>query len=639
MSQLFKVEFDFGSGFEDVSTLTRVKEFYRERHIYNSLSPTVDTCKFRMQYDQSILSKLLLATGDILARVRTVTTGPVYTDYFYGYVQMNYKLNSSTRVDWIEVTLVDNNYILDKSIAEDLTYNTNKLMDYTDTSNSIIHQILYNAGMIDAQISDTIAYESDGTTKVVIEYFTHREKEPDTDNTALSEVPYGGSYKEVVRNVLFQFGYTYYFNASGEFCIFNFRDTNIDPSTNVFDNDNMIGTLEFSKKNPRYESSHIAWNTREILSNQIIFNDGTGGGTAAYPDCYIEVPPETYFPSLTNPPASATHTPEAFYKVAFSGGRTEADIISVNNAALTLEYADYIYNGTEVIQWLNEEANPVTTYTYTYKKALISTTSKCKDYASALLIAGISNVTDTSYSETDMNGGCCLWHVAKWMGGWCGGWGTSVRTRVWTDIIDTTTATITYTAEYFDQTVDVNGIASYNKEDYVDNPGDTDWFEALPLSFKFKIYNNGSIAKRNTIVGPGLGDDIGTTKQSLYITKIQLKGDIVLKGESETYKDIRYGATEKNYKYKADYIFTEDEVEKLAWSITDYFRNSTYKFKVVSNTLYEPGDWVLLTDNNFQNVDDFPVENKRCLVVSRKDEEFQSKHTYFLEEYAPYVGV
>jgi hypothetical protein len=45
---------------------------------------------------------------------------------------------------------------------------------------------------------------------------------------------------------------------------------------------------------------------------------------------------------------------------------------------------------------------------------------------------------------------------------------------------------------------------------------------------------------------------------------------------------------------------------------------------------------VLLTDNNFQNVDGFPVENKRCLVVSRKDEEFLSKHTYFLEEYADY---
>jgi hypothetical protein len=89
----FIVEFDFqdGTGWIDVSEYTRLREFKRERHVYNKLKPTIDSCSFKIKYNSQLINRLLFNENDIKVRVNKVmfyekTSGDDDDEYgTYGY--------------------------------------------------------------------------------------------------------------------------------------------------------------------------------------------------------------------------------------------------------------------------------------------------------------------------------------------------------------------------------------------------------------------------------------------------------------------------------------------------------------------------------------------------------------------------
>ena len=141
-------------------------------------------------------------------------------------------------------------------------------------------------------------------------------------------------------------------------------------------------------------------------------------------------------------------------------------------------------------------------------------------------------------------------------------------------------------------------------------------FSTGPLSFNLRVRND---------------DVIEST-----ITRFQIYGDVVVRGDTNITVDERSGLTEKKFTYKAPYITTQEDATILANNIYDYYKYSTFTYKVKSSEEFEPGEWVTITDNNFRNINGFPVANKFCLVVSRKDIEFTETHEYELEEYKSY---
>lgn len=615
MAQAFTVEFDFGdgAGWENVSLLTRMKEFYRERYIYNALTPTVDSCRFRMKYDQNILSKILLASGDIKARIFDQDS----SDYFFGFVNPNYKIKSKTRVEWIEIRLIDNNYILEKRIASNLQYADIKLMDYTDPSNSLVHKILLDSGATAAEIGNVIAYESDGITPIAIPYFTHLKEQPNSENAALRDIPYGGTYQQVLTDILFQYGFTYYFDQHGELRLFDFKNTNVEPGVGArFDNTNMIGALDFDKKRPRYEAVEIAWQEEELLTDQILFKDTTGQNSI-YEHCNIPISAGEYYP----PNATSSFIPEGYYNPNFSDGRDATDIIAVYNASLEAEY-----EGEEV----ETTTTVTTTVTNTYTRRVPvfdwkseSVVYECHDPVTSIITAGRKIFTNTKYQEISNVGGC-----------WTGCFNYSIYQRFgfrdwrWVEYTACPIPGFKWKFETFVYTVVRYDTEEYTEDEEVStdvtnttitDPAYTQDFETLPLSFKLRIKNN-------------------STEHLLNIRKLQITGDVRMKGIPSTTRVELSGATDRTFSYAADYLHTQDETSKLANAIYDYYRHSTYKYQLQSHTLYEPGEWVYITDNNFLNVNGFPVENKRCLIVSRKDEEFSETHTYILEEYRDYVS-
>ncbi|MFO8174587.1 MAG: hypothetical protein R6T96_09920, partial [Longimicrobiales bacterium] len=69
-------------------------------------------------------------------------------------------MQSATRVEWVELNLIDMNYKLDNVITQTIEGDKIKLMDYLDPDNSLVHIILNQAGFTNAEISeDVLSYE------------------------------------------------------------------------------------------------------------------------------------------------------------------------------------------------------------------------------------------------------------------------------------------------------------------------------------------------------------------------------------------------------------------------------------------------------------------------------------------------
>jgi len=590
MGANFTVQFKFDDGWTNVTLKTRVKEFFRESFLYNKLKPTGDICKFKLKYDQNIISKLLLATYDIQAQVLKDSQ-----PYFRGIVSPSYKMKSKARVEWVDVTLEDNGYILENKISSDIQKssiylcNSDVVTAWTDagTNGSLLHNILFNAGYESFVMPSSIHAYSSGTTHIQLNYFTHLVEAPPSGNDALSKIPYGGSYKELLTNLLFQYGYTYYFNESGQIQLFSFMNTNISPGSNVINNTNMYDTLEVIKNEPTYDSAEISFYGQETLTDQLLFADDNGTSSATYPYGNIAVSPAGYYPENTN----STTLSSGYYNIDFSDGRKTEDIVSVVNTYLDTEYYGYDL----FVQNIIEVPNTAT------RQEPIMGWVKVDSYNIWTWFKSLPNwVNGTNLRGTYLGYKCrgflCLKNGHEWR-------------------IDVYAWSVT---GY--QTVPVGGTITVDESYTQYIPTDNTVTQELvsqALSFQLRIHNI-------NILYP------------VYIRKLHIRGDVVLRTTLNIARDNYSANSEKMFSYMAKYIYTTPVAEQLADAIYHYYQDSSYTFTCKSFADYPIGTWLLLTDNNFQNVYEFPVENIRCLVVGKKVNEFTGEMSYTLEKYADY---
>ena len=589
MSSNIQVSFKFDNGWYNVSSKTRVKDFFTEKHLYKSLKPVTDICRFKIKYDQLILSKLLLATYDIEAII-TKNGQP----YFKGVVKPSYSMKSKSRVEWVDIQLDDNGYKLDKSVNQDFVLsniylcNSSVVTSATEngTKQSLVHYLLYKAGYDASVFSYPVTAKHNGSP-ILLSFFTHLKEDPKTDNAALSKIPYGGSYKELLTNVLFQYGFVYYFDEAGRIRLFSYKDVNVSPGTNVLNNTNMLDTLNVDKNEPTYDAVEISWYGKESLTNQTLFVDDGGTASSANPYGNIRVDAGKYYPTTSN----ASTMTEAYYNIKFEDGRSTEDVIAISNPVLDTQYYGYDY-----------------TYTRTWTEN-VTTTTKTPVYG---WILGSSEemytwfpfkpawVNDTSiratYLKYECRGFLCCKDGHKWR----------IDYYYW--------GVTGYTESSAGSTVEKSEVITEYKA-----PNVTQEVQWLPLSFKIRIKNNSAL-------------------YPVFIRKFHVRGDIILRTALNVTRANYSPYTERMLKYKASYIYDENYADVLTEALQSYFDQSSYTYSTKSLIDYKVGDWVLLTDNNFKNVNGFPVENKRCLIVSVTENEFTNEKTYSLEQYNNYVG-
>ncbi|RKZ08506.1 hypothetical protein DRQ25_08915 [Candidatus Fermentibacteria bacterium] len=295
---VIQFDFDDGQGWVDIHDLVKTKNLRRKRILYNKLTPATSTVTFQMLRDTTIITKLLTTTKEIKVLI-TKNAAP----YFSGYIRKNFKVLVETNIKWVKIECVDKGFLLKKTIDDTFAYSNYKVAWTTNPSISLVHQLLYKAGLVLGEINTL-------TIDKTVDYFINIHDD-------------GKTYHTAIKELLFEFGFVFYFDESGKFTIFDMFPATA-TSAYTFDNDNMIGKLEVNKNLEQQEGVSVHWWEHRVETDIVVFSDTTGGDSSNKCNITLAATGDPdggdYYPS-----GSDSRTVYSEYKI------NDREIITVNN--------------------------------------------------------------------------------------------------------------------------------------------------------------------------------------------------------------------------------------------------------------------------------------------------------------------
>ncbi len=300
------VDFQGGAGWEDISSGVILTSFVRRRQIWNKLAPTVNTLDFKLKTESStLIAKFMVAASDILVSVTKDGSA-----YFTGMVQPNYSVTVGGRISPFDISCVDNGYRIQRRVLANINWTDYKVCDPSTPAASIVHQLMVAAGLSAADV-----YSSITTIDKTIDRFVAVANEDEVWS--------------LMKKVLFDFGYVFYFRPDGTLDVFDFAPSSI-VTTDHFTSDpadtkNIIGTLRVERNVHDYEAVRVGWSTHKTLVNALLFSDTTNGD--AVRKCNIAVASAAYWPT------------DADSRDIYAGYKPEGyELIATSNVALHAEY-------------------------------------------------------------------------------------------------------------------------------------------------------------------------------------------------------------------------------------------------------------------------------------------------------------
>lgn len=270
------VSIDKGSGWEDITSLVDYRSIRRRQVCHNGLKPVVDTCRFRLAGGSecaTLVNALLAFAGEYI----TVKIQKDSSDYFVGLIRNNFSTSVTNTVGKVEIECVDKGFRLDKTIVNNVLYNSYTLSNPTNKSTSILHCLFTAAGFGESEVSFT-AYNK------TINYFFVSS----TDKV---------KYKDVLANLLHEYGLVYRFNESGVAVLYDVLNYTLPASPTKISSGatgDMLTSFVVSKKEKSYKAVEVKYYAHELLTGAKVFQDTTGG-TSTY-SCYIELDPGESYP-------------------------------------------------------------------------------------------------------------------------------------------------------------------------------------------------------------------------------------------------------------------------------------------------------------------------------------------------------
>ena len=231
------LDFQDGGGNRDISAKVIHKSFRRSRYIWKNLKPAQSACTFKMHRDATIINLLLSTTKDVLVSITKDAS-----DYFYGIVKNTFTFDIRTKIGPTKLDCVDRGERLKKVIDSTFAWTGYKVCDPASTGSSILHQLLTTAGFSSGEWSLST------TINKTIAYF-------------VNIAPEKKKYHDVIRELLFEFGYVFHFGADGKFAIYDMFPSSVSTTANLDDsaNNNMIGRLSVKRRDTRHEGASIKW--------------------------------------------------------------------------------------------------------------------------------------------------------------------------------------------------------------------------------------------------------------------------------------------------------------------------------------------------------------------------------------------
>ena len=258
MSTTVTVKYPGDAGYTDISHLIRFDSQEFDQQLFNAARRScIDTYRCKIKYDKATYDKFIAATSRILIWVADGGTAK-----FVGAIAPTYQMNlkGSVREDLI-LKAHDNSYLLDEPLNTSFSYpaavggSAFKIYDSGDTANSIVYQLLDDAGYTPAT---DISAACPGIT-TTIEHIA---------GTAGEE-----TYREVLDTLLKEHGYVLTYEPDGEFTMVQW-DLNAISADAVIDDDyGDRNGLTIKRHWYRNDGAEIEWSETSTINGALLYRD------------------------------------------------------------------------------------------------------------------------------------------------------------------------------------------------------------------------------------------------------------------------------------------------------------------------------------------------------------------------------
>ena len=180
-----------------------------------------------------------------------LSVGNVFTGAIYPTTKDSYK---SVPTEGVSFELVDNSYLLEVDCPA-FTYTSSfKVFDPADTAHSVIHQLLYSAGLTDSDISSFNTISKD------VGYLSYEAKDETID--------------KIIEDLLYEYHHVYYFNEDGQFCLYDWQHASITladtiPDSVIKDNNG----IERERNIYEYDGYLVTYKELLTKSNALVYRE------------------------------------------------------------------------------------------------------------------------------------------------------------------------------------------------------------------------------------------------------------------------------------------------------------------------------------------------------------------------------
>jgi len=275
----FQVEFDYGSGWNDVTNYVVAPSLKRTFHAHKNLKSTINTCTFDMMYSTTIVNALY-GSSNVEVRIHDNDSN----DWFTGYVKDQMSTVARSRGKTFSVECVDHAWDLKKPISRETANNFPLISPYiyksTDTDNSILYQLLVADGPLSSlaslpDITDTVDH--------------------------IDIVDGEQTYEQVLKDLLFEFGYSYYFDESGDMKVLDLFPSSLSPTATFSTAARNIKTeLKIERSTEQHDAVRVSFNKLYTFKDSVVYRE-TEYESEDYPGvsygCKIELLSAEHYPS------------------------------------------------------------------------------------------------------------------------------------------------------------------------------------------------------------------------------------------------------------------------------------------------------------------------------------------------------
>ncbi len=253
ITEIIKIELKFpGDGsYTNVTSLVRHKSILVNRRLMNrARRSVVDTMSFALNYDSTVSGKLYAATSRILCKAtRDNGAGAAL---FAGWIPPTHSQRVSQFTESIALEALDNSYLLDLPLQASFQYPAAignapfKILDKTDTANSIVHQVLSTQGYTIPDIVDAACANIPDTV-------LHVAGEKDEERG-----------RDFLDDLLYEHGYVLEFTTEGKFTVYQW-DRDVVTSSQTISSVALRPGLSIEKLDFEEDGVQIEWTETDTL--------------------------------------------------------------------------------------------------------------------------------------------------------------------------------------------------------------------------------------------------------------------------------------------------------------------------------------------------------------------------------------